>query len=237
MARLRPGLLIGRVEKEVWKELNASGGYVVHTKPRLTDVIDADDAMWDAVQTEFMRKAHIDFVVTDDSPSAKPLVAIELDGPSHQTAKQKRRDALKDQVCHTAGLPLWRFGIGPIKLPPELVAGWVRHVYEMWKVDRALQETNQAGHPPLWEPLEQVKNCLTRSHHEPFTLEVKSSDLLECPVGPHIDGYAKVTASIGGKTATAEATTLGVPASHRVLTILAIELAEYRVLTELGVWH
>jgi hypothetical protein len=54
MARLRSGLLNGSVEREVWKELNASGGYVVHTKPRLTDVIDDRDANWDPVQTEFM---------------------------------------------------------------------------------------------------------------------------------------------------------------------------------------
>ena len=105
MARLRSGLLIGRVEREVWKELKASGGFVVHTKPRLTDVIDADDAIWDSVQTEFMRKAHFDFVVTDDSPSAKPLVAIELDGPSHQADQQKRRDVLKDEICRLARLP------------------------------------------------------------------------------------------------------------------------------------
>jgi hypothetical protein len=227
--------LNGRVEREVWKELNASGGYVVHTKPRLTDVIDDRDANWDPVQTEFMRKAHFDFVVTDNSPSAKPLVAIELDGPSHQVEAQKRRDALKDEICKLAGFPLWRFG--PIGLPPDLLPGWVRHVYELWKVDRAMQETKQTGHPPLWEALEQVKNCLTRIKQRRFALEVKSSDLLECPVGPHVEGYAKVTASVGGRTASAEATTLGVPTSDRALKILAIELAEYKVLQELGAWH
>lgn len=235
MARLRSGLLTGHVEREVWKELRASGGYVVHTKPRLTGVLDADDANWDPVQIEFMRKAHFDFVVTDDSTSAKPLVAIELDGPSHQAEQQKRRDALKDEICRLAGLPLWRFG--PIGLPPELLPGWVRHVYELWKVDRAMKETNHTGHPPLWEALEQVKNCLTRIKQMRFTLEVKSSDLLECPVGPHVEGYAEVTASVGGRTASTKATTQGVPASPRVLTILAIELAEYKLLRELDVWH
>jgi len=126
MARLRPGLLIGPVERGVWKELKASGGYLVHTKPRLTDVIDADDANWRPVQIEFMRKAHFDFVGTDDSANVKPLVAIELDGPSHQRNEQTRRDALKDEICKLAGLPLWRFG--RIGLPSELLPGWVRHV-------------------------------------------------------------------------------------------------------------
>ena len=70
MARLRPGLLVGRIERQTYEELRTSGGYEIHTKPRLTDVIDADDALWNRVQVEFMRKAHFDFVVTDHSPSA-----------------------------------------------------------------------------------------------------------------------------------------------------------------------
>ena len=104
-------------------------------------------------------------------------------------------------------------------------------------MDRALQESGQTRHPPLWEALEQVKNCLTRIQQKPFALEVKSSDLLECPVGPHIESYAKVTVSFEAKTASAEAITSGIPTSPRMLAILAIELAEYKALQKLGVWH
>ena len=118
MARLRTGLLIGQIEKQTWEDLRTSGGYDIHTKPRLTDVIDDRDASWNSVQIEFMRKAHFDFVVTDHSASAKPLVAIEIDGPSHAAPEQKRRDTLKDDICRSAGLTLWRFG--PLGLPNRI---------------------------------------------------------------------------------------------------------------------
>ena len=50
MSALRSGLLIGKMEKETWKELTNSGGYDIHTKPRLTDVIDDRDKRWNLVQ-------------------------------------------------------------------------------------------------------------------------------------------------------------------------------------------
>ncbi len=235
MARLRHGLLIGHIERETWKELRASGGYGIHTKPRLTDVVDDQDAAWNSVHKQFMRTAHFDFIVTDDSPNAKPLVAIEIDGPSHEAEEQKRRDTLKDEICRLARLPLWRFG--PLGLPSDLIPVWIRHVYEVWKEDRAIEESGGERHPPLWEALEQVKNCLTRIQHKTLTIQVKSNDLLECPVGPHIEGYAKITVSVDGKITSAEAVTRGVPASPRVLCLLATELAEYKAMHQLGVWH
>ena len=182
-----------------------------------------------------MPKAHFDFVVTDRSSSAKPLVAIEIDGPSHAAPEQKRRDTLKDEICRSAGLTLWRFG--PLGLPSDLIPSWIRHVYEVWTLDQALQGTDDARHPPLWEALEQVKNCLTRGKHLPVTIEVKSSGLLERPVGPHTEAYALVSLSVDGDIASTEAVTRGVPASTRMLTLLAIELAEYKALDQLGVWH
>lgn len=50
---------------------------------------------------------HVDFVVATRHP-VRPLVAVELDDSSHNTAKAKARDALVEGVLQAAGLPLLR---------------------------------------------------------------------------------------------------------------------------------
>ncbi|MEK7682017.1 MAG: hypothetical protein AAB369_04235, partial [Chloroflexota bacterium] len=117
--------------------------------------------------------------------------------------------------------------------PADLMAGWVRHVFDLWKADQA-----KFVHPPLWIPLEQVKNCLVRQQDKALTLVVKEHALLECPAG-HTDGYGRVEVCIDGTTKEAKEMISGIdlPVSGRMLVHLAIELAEYTALTEMGVWH
>lgn len=50
---------------------------------------------------------HVDFVVVL-LPDYTPLVALELDGPSHDTAQQQYRDAVKNTVFLSGGLPAQR---------------------------------------------------------------------------------------------------------------------------------
>ena len=166
-----------------------------------------------------MRKAHFDFLVTDNSPSSRPLVAIEIDGPSLDSPKQQRRDALKDEICRLAELPLWRFG--PLELPLDLIPSWIRHVFEVWKSDQVPKGNGGGSHPPVWTALEEVENCLTRLNHLPVSIEVEANELFECPVGPHTEGYAKVKVSVVGKIGSTEAATRGVPATDRMLALIA----------------
>jgi hypothetical protein len=50
---------------------------------------------------------HVDFLLCDPT-SLQPVAAIELDDKSHQRKSAQERDAVKDAVFATAGLPLER---------------------------------------------------------------------------------------------------------------------------------
>ncbi|HEY9723676.1 MAG TPA: DUF2726 domain-containing protein [Oscillatoriaceae cyanobacterium] len=51
---------------------------------------------------------HVDFLLVSKE-DYRPVAGIELDGTSHDTAKQQARDEKKNQVFKAAGLPLMRF--------------------------------------------------------------------------------------------------------------------------------
>lgn len=55
-----------------------------------------------------LRDKHVDFLIVDASAAFRPVLALELDGRSHENAKQQRRDAVKDVAFRSAGLRLLR---------------------------------------------------------------------------------------------------------------------------------
>ena len=55
-----------------------------------------------------MRDKHVDFVIVDAADHFRPLLAIELDGKSHQKAEQQYRDSVKDVIFRSGGLKLLR---------------------------------------------------------------------------------------------------------------------------------
>jgi hypothetical protein len=55
-----------------------------------------------------LRDKHVDFLLVDTAAAYRPVLAIELDGRSHQTGKQQHRDAVKDVAFRSAGLKLVR---------------------------------------------------------------------------------------------------------------------------------
>jgi hypothetical protein len=80
--------------------------YWVNAHTRLEDVVapDEDD---DPGDIRFLRDAHFDLTIHKES-HRKALWAFEFDGPTHQTAQQRRRDIRKNRICLSAGLPLLR---------------------------------------------------------------------------------------------------------------------------------
>jgi hypothetical protein len=50
---------------------------------------------------------HVDYLVIS-LPNFQPIMAIELDGKSHGSESQQKRDAVKDQAFKSAGMPLVR---------------------------------------------------------------------------------------------------------------------------------
>jgi hypothetical protein len=84
---------------------------VVFANVRLSDLIEVTTSRSDrsAWQTAFNRigQRQVDFIVCD-CVTYRPLLAIELDDATHDTARRAKSDALENQVFNAAGLPLLR---------------------------------------------------------------------------------------------------------------------------------
>lgn len=53
-------------------------------------------------------KTSLDLVIATSDPLPLPLLAIEVDGSSHNDSCQQQKDAMKNTLCEQAGLPLIR---------------------------------------------------------------------------------------------------------------------------------
>ena len=99
----------------------------VLSKVRLNDLLEATGDNKQATNNRINRM-HVDFVLLSQA-DFQPLVAIELDGASHDSKVQQTRDAKKDAAFKAAGLALVRFpnGVQPAQfaqiLEPYLKIG------------------------------------------------------------------------------------------------------------------
>lgn len=87
-----------------------SAEYFVLAKPRLEDVIRVRKNLANRKLAFSLRgrvkSRHVDFLVIDSEGC--PLMAIELDGPSHKSSSARAGDELKDGIFAASGLPLRR---------------------------------------------------------------------------------------------------------------------------------
>jgi very-short-patch-repair endonuclease len=100
--------LLTRTEKRFYDVLRlAVDGNKVMAKVRLADLVEADERHR-LSQANFRRicSKHIDFVVCDSALS--PLIAVELDGSSHQLPERRARDHDVNRILEIAALPLLR---------------------------------------------------------------------------------------------------------------------------------
>jgi hypothetical protein len=81
---------------------------IVMPKVRVADIIEPKKGSKN-YQGAFNRisSKHLDFVLCD-SVTTKPLLAIELDDKSHDTANAKSRDEVKNSALKSAAFPLLR---------------------------------------------------------------------------------------------------------------------------------
>lgn len=86
--------------------------YNVFSKVRIEDFIDAlyTNASEKNMYRNPIKSRHIDFLICDTYSA--PLFAIELDGNTHITKKQKDIDEKKNKICKEAGIPLLRVQVG-----------------------------------------------------------------------------------------------------------------------------
>lgn len=78
---------------------------------RLPDLIKVDEhiqkkEMFDIQNLYYLM--HVDFLIVS-VPDFQPVLALELDGPSHDHPKQKNLDQGKEMIFRSANLPLMRF--------------------------------------------------------------------------------------------------------------------------------
>lgn len=89
--------------QELTKQL--PDGYYIFPKMRLADIMETT-ASGREFHGQFNRisKKHIDFLICDQY--YKPVIAIELNGSSHQTARAQKSDEFKKKAFENIGLRL-----------------------------------------------------------------------------------------------------------------------------------
>ena len=105
-AYCRRPFLLSKAEKYFYNILReAFSTHTILPKVRLADLIEADrrHPNW---QSNFNRikSKHIDFIICD--AWLCPLLAVELDGSSHQRIDRQERDDLVDQILREAALEI-----------------------------------------------------------------------------------------------------------------------------------
>lgn len=102
--------LLSKAENNFFFVLNASldsQKYYICPKVRLSDIFDITDKNnWQSYFNRITMK-HVDFLICE-SKSFKPVLAIELDDSSHNSAKVVKRDEFVNKVYENAGLPCLR---------------------------------------------------------------------------------------------------------------------------------
>lgn len=88
-------------------------GFHVHGKVRLEDIIRVKRGLPEALRWAArgrVKSRHVDFLITDGK--GKPVMAIELDGRSHNARNPSEADMVKTALFDAAGIPLQRILVG-----------------------------------------------------------------------------------------------------------------------------
>lgn len=75
---------------------------------RLNDLFTITDPSQRGAVLGRLRDKHTDFLIVDAGDHFRPVLAIELDGTSHQRDEQKYRDSVKDVIFRSGELRLLR---------------------------------------------------------------------------------------------------------------------------------
>lgn len=107
-----PSLFVNRAELNFFHALRKSvpGGFFVQAKVRLEDIIGVKEGVKDPEARWKLRarvkSRHVDFLIIDQTGA--PIVAIELDGPVHDTEDSFNADTLKNGLFKASGVTLVR---------------------------------------------------------------------------------------------------------------------------------
>jgi hypothetical protein len=110
-----PSLWVNRSEAALFTTLNRymPKGFHVHGKTRLEDIIRVKRGLPEKLRWAArgrVKSRHVDFLITNRA--GKPVLAIELDGASHNRRKPSESDKVKTALFKAADIPLHRIIVG-----------------------------------------------------------------------------------------------------------------------------
>lgn len=85
--------------------------YVVLSKVRIEDFVEATHGVGGYGARGRIKSRHVDFLICDRA-TTQPLIAVELDGKSHQGESRQERDRFVDELYKTIGLPIRHISVG-----------------------------------------------------------------------------------------------------------------------------
>ena len=90
--------------------------YIVLSKVRIEDFVEVGKEKAHSYRNHWglrgrIKSRHVDFLVCDRA-TTKPLLAIELDGKSHNGAQRKKRDDFVDELYNAISLPIEHIPVG-----------------------------------------------------------------------------------------------------------------------------
>jgi hypothetical protein len=146
--------VLNTTEEIVLKELSTIAGASrrIFPKMRLSDVIDKRDTYLEPDYFSFYTSSHFDFLIA--SSEAKPVMAIEYDGPSHNSPKQITRDRKKNSLCKEAGLPILRINANHIlrKYRGMTLLRWIIETIELEEAFNLAQEKGNIAYDEIFDP-------------------------------------------------------------------------------------
>lgn len=101
------------------QELLSGSDYRAFPNVRLNDIFTITDPSTRRATYARLRDKHVDFLIVHHARFT-PILAIELDGDSHNTRTQQKRDAVKDLAFRSAGLTLLRLDARTTHTPETL---------------------------------------------------------------------------------------------------------------------
>lgn len=101
--------LLSRGEKAFYDVLRVAvdGRFAISIKPRLADVVLCPRTQWRSPAGSRVKPRHVDFLLYDHRTTS-PILALELDDVSHDTAAGRDRDTFVDHALFSAGVVLMR---------------------------------------------------------------------------------------------------------------------------------
>ena len=116
------------LEKNFWKK------YLIFPKVRLADIFETDYQK----NLNKIRAKHIDYLIIDTEKHYTPVLAIELNWPSHFSKKMKKSDIFKKQLFKNTWLPLIYFFNSEIE-KREFIEKKCINELTLWNNDKFLE--------------------------------------------------------------------------------------------------